>query len=210
MKPILPKFKHSQGPSNGSNGISLLQKGRMLLEFSPKNQGNQKGFQWNEKISFALTVEEMGLLLSQLPHYSVTLSRRIGGGESSNGVVGGAAPFKRISASTYEFVSTGTDTFTNEYVDKVLTVEPGEGATLTFQIDYRKDGVGGQKAPAFVSNETSNSAPLHVVLEAGEWEVISTLFRDSIPHLLGWNQMMNIGVHNVMNDRGGGGEDGFF
>jgi len=191
----MPKFKQSQGQSSSSgNTISLLQKGRMLLEFSPKNQGNQKGFQWNEKISFALTVEEMGLLLSQLPHYTVTLSRRIGG-EGNGG----------FDASTYDLISTGTAT--NEYMDKVLTVEPGDGATVMFQIDYMKDGVGGQKPPAFVPNEISTFAPLHVIVEAGEWEVISAIFRDSIPHLLGWNQMMNVGVHNAMNERGGGGGD---
>jgi hypothetical protein len=184
----MPKFKRAQGHSNGDI-ISLLQKGRLLLEFSPKNEDNQKGFQWDEKISFALNVEELGLILSQLQHYSVTLSRRIGGEPSST----------TFGASAYNLVSTNSSS--TEYMDKVLTVEPGEGATVTFRVDFMKDGMGGQKAPKFASNETSNSAPLHVVVEAGEWEVISSIFRESIPHLLGWNQMMDIAVHSAIKNR---------
>ena len=32
-------------------------------------------------------------------------------------------------------------------VEKVLTIEPGEGATLRFKVDYVKGGVGGQAPP---------------------------------------------------------------
>lgn len=186
IKPIMPKFKHVPTQSN-DNAVAIAQKGRMMLEFSPKNE--EKGFNWSEKISFALTAEEMGLLLSQLPHYSVTLSRRIGGAEQ--GGFGGSA-YNLVGAA-----SAGS----NEYIDKVLTAEPGEGATIAFRIDYMKDGVGGLTAPVFAQNETSRSAPLHVVVEAGEWEVISTIFRDSIPHLLGWNQMMDISIHHAIQNR---------
>ena len=32
-------------------------------------------------------------------------------------------------------------------VEKVLTIEPGEGATLRFKVDYVKGGMGGQAPP---------------------------------------------------------------
>ena len=47
-----------------------------------------------------------------------------------------------------------------------------------------KDGIGGQTPPSAAMNETSISAPLEVVVEAGEWEVVLSLLRDSIPQLL--------------------------
>jgi hypothetical protein len=182
IKPILPTFK---SVANG-DGISVQQKGRMLLEFAPTNPGNKPGFQWDEKIGFALSVDEMGLLISQLPHYGVTLVRKVGG-DQSNGFGGGS----------YNLVSSST----TESMDKVLTAQPGEGATITFRVDYMKDGVGGQIAPAAATSETSHAAPLEVLVEAGDWEVVLAIFRESIPYLLGWNKMMDIATENAIANR---------
>mmetsp|Transcript_11817 Transcript_11817/g.17720 ORF Transcript_11817/g.17720 Transcript_11817/m.17720 type:complete len:276 (-) Transcript_11817:5394-6221(-) len=181
MKPIMPKFK-----SVSNDAISLQQKGRMLIEFAPKNASNQPGFQWDEKIGFALSVEEIGLLISQLPHYGVTLSRKVGGDQSTG-----------FNGGSYDLVSSST----NESIDKVLTAQPGDGATITFRIDYMKDGMGGQLPPASATNESSRSAPLEVTVEAGEWEVLLSLFKESLPYFCGWNKMMDIGIANAIQNR---------
>jgi hypothetical protein len=181
IKPIMPKFK-----STSNDAISLQQKGSILMEFSPANPGNQMGWTWDEKIKFALSVEEIGLLISQLPHYPVTLTRTVGGDQN-----------RGFNGDSYNLVSSTS----NETMDKVLTAEPGDGAIIKFRIDYMKDGVGGQIPPAAATNEISSSAPLEVVVEAGEWEVMLAIFKESIPHLLGWNKMMSIGVENAIQNR---------
>lgn len=158
----------------------------MLLEFAPMNGGNQLGFQWDEKIGFALSVEEIGLLISQLPHYGVTLSRKLGGDQTSG-----------FNGASYDLVSSTT----NESIEKVLTATPGDGATIIFRVDYMKDGVGGQLPPASATNEGSRSAPLEVAIEAGEWEVVLSLFRESLPYFCGWNKMMDIGIANAIQNR---------
>lgn len=181
IKPIMPSFK-----SVSNDAIALQQKGRMLLEFAPMNGGNQLGFQWDEKIGFALSVEEIGLLISQLPHYGVTLSRKLGGDQTSG-----------FNGASYDLVSSTT----NESIEKVLTATPGDGATIIFRVDYMKDGVGGQLPPASATNEGSRSAPLEVAIEAGEWEVMLSLFRESLPYFCGWNKMMDIGIANAIQNR---------
>lgn len=185
IKPIMPTFK-SVGQSN--DAIAIKQKGRILIEFSPNNGGNQPGWNWDEKIGFALSVDEIGLLISQLPHYGVTLNRQVGGDQTSG-----------FGGGSYDLVSATSSS--SETIDKVLTAQPGDGATIQFRVDYMKDGIGGQTPPSAAMNETSISAPLEVVVEAGEWEVVLSLLRDSIPQLLGWNQMMSIGVQNAIEDR---------
>ena len=177
LKPIYPKFKHL-----GKDGVGVQSKGRMCLELAPSKPGTKMGYQWDQKIAFMLSVEEIGLLLSQWQHNRLVFTRQIGGDQQRGG----------FSGSGYDLVSTTTA----DAMDKVLTVEPGDGATARFQIDFVKDGIGGQIPP---TNETS--APLEVVLQAGEMEVISTLMRDSIPYLTGWNKMLAIGVEHAVQTR---------
>lgn len=178
IKPIMPKFK-----SVTQDGISLQEKGRMLLELAPAKTGNQRGFNWEEKISFALTVEEMGLMLSQLPHYRVAFGRKIGGNNSTG-----------FNGAGYDLVSAPVS---NESIDKVLIADPDDGATITFRLDFQKEGVGGQFPPPG-TNEGCRSAPLEATIEAGEWEVIKTLFRESIPRFLGWSKMMDIELSSAV------------
>lgn len=158
----------------------------MLVEFAPMNAGSQPGFQWDEKVGFALSVEEIGLLISQLPHYGVTFNRKVGGDQSTG-----------FNGGSYDLVTTST----NDSIDKVLTVQPGDGATITFRIDYMKDGMGGQLSPASATNESSRSAPLEVTVEAGEWEVLLSLFKESLPYFCGWNKMMDISIVNAIENR---------
>jgi len=54
--------------------------------------------------------------------------------------------------------------------------------------------------------------PIAVQVQAGEFEVIASLMRYSIPHLTGWAQQVDIAMHNAIsetvNGRGGGGYSG--
>jgi hypothetical protein len=154
MKPISPDFKVVS-----KDAIAVSNRGKLLLELSPAN--GTGGYIWDDKISFALSTEEIGLCLSQLPHYAVSFSRNIG-------------------------------SYTNENIEKVLTLTPGDGATITFSIDHEKDGVAGYMAQGL---ETS---ALSIVIQAGEWEVLSTLMRDTLPSLCGWNKMMEIQTNNAI------------
>ena len=128
----------------------------------------------------ALTVEEGGLLVNQLPMHEVEISRS---GNSNQGGRGGGeyslAPEPEISDAP----------------DKVLTVTPGDGATVTFTLDFVRDGVGGQLSPL---EDNSRHAPMEVVAQAGDFEVLKRLMEASIPQLLGWNNMMDIAIESMM------------
>ena len=51
------------------------------------------------------------------------------------------------------------------------------------------------------------STPLEVTLQAGEFEVIKSIFQTSIPYILGWNTTMDIASAAAMSKgmSGGGG-----
>lgn len=106
--------------------VDNTRKGRILLEFAPR--GADGKYAWNEAVRFGLNVEEVGLLVNQLPHYKVEYSRLPSAtnrtGDADEDFQGGA-----ISTDSPE---------------KVLTVEPGELGAINFTIDFVKDGVGGQ------------------------------------------------------------------
>lgn len=121
---------------------------------------------------FSLSVEEVGLLLSQLPGSSVELSHHTWSEDAS------AAEKQH-----------GFEQLSGDAVEKVMTIEPGEGATLTFKIDYMKGGLGGQTPPGM---EGLPSTPMEITIQAGEFEVLKSIFQTSIPYLLGWNTTMDI------------------
>jgi hypothetical protein len=82
-----------------------------------------------------MSVEEVGLFVSQLPQSGIELSHSLhyggygSGGEEDGGGSGGAK------------IASG------DMIEKVLTVEPGEASSVKFKIDYMKNGVGGQTPP---------------------------------------------------------------
>ena len=143
IKPSMPKFKRA-----GGNGIVVQHKGKLNFEFTPY-QG--KRWQWDDKTTFALTPEEAGLLLSQLPHYPVTLVRS---SESMNkmGDTGGAV-----------ITSGGND----DEVKKVFTVTPAKGV-ITFEADYVQNG----------SSGNVHGFPMKIDVQLGEWEVVKSLLEE--------------------------------
>jgi len=127
LKAMMPVFKKA-----GMDGVAVERRGKMMLEFVPRN-GSGAGFAWSDKTIFSLTVEEVGLLLSQLPGSAVELSHPTFGNE--DGVFGQGQE------------GSGVTQVSGDVVEKVLTVDPGDGATVTFKVDYVTNGVGGQTPP---------------------------------------------------------------
>mmetsp|Transcript_10107 Transcript_10107/g.23644 ORF Transcript_10107/g.23644 Transcript_10107/m.23644 type:complete len:270 (-) Transcript_10107:50-859(-) len=166
MKAAMPVFKKA-----GMDGVAVERRGKMMLEFVPRNASGS-GFAWNDKTIFSLTVEEVGLLLSQLPGNAVELSHPTF--SSDDGAFGQESQVTQVSG---------------DIVEKVLTVDPGDGATMTFKVDYVTNGVGGQTPPGF---DGIPSTPLEITIQAGEFEVLRSIFQTSIPYILGWNTTMDI------------------
>ena len=192
LKPLLPTFKPA-----GGDGVALDRRGKLMLSFTPSVGGGEAvhsgggggggNWKWQEQLTMALTVEELGLLVNQLPMHEVEICRAGSHQMQSRGVGGGE----------YSLAPEGE---VSDAPDKVLTVTPGEGATVTFAIDFVRDGVGGQISPL---EENSRHAPMEVVAQAGDFEVCKRLMEASIPQLLGWNSMMDIGVQSMITRSGG-------
>ncbi len=133
VRAVLPQFKRS-----GGDGVSVERRGKLLLDFIPRNTTGS-GFAWSEKIFFSLTVEEVGLMLSQLPMNAVELSHPVFGPESGGSE--GDEPGGRGGNTS------GVRQLAGDMTEKVLTIVPGEGGTVAFTIDFAKDGVPGQIPP---------------------------------------------------------------
>jgi hypothetical protein len=194
LKPLLPTFKPA-----GGDGVALDRRGKMMLSFTPLSasasggSGTNSGggsWLWQEQLTIALTVEEVGLLVNQLPTHEVEISRA---GSNNPGRGGGE----------YSLAEAGAEV--SDAPDKVLTAAPGEGATVSFTLDFVRDGVGAQLSPL---DDNSRHAPLTVVAQAGDFEVFRRLMEASIPQLLGWNTMMDIGVQSMIHRSGSGGGGG--
>jgi hypothetical protein len=183
VKMIVPGYRLVKGDSLV---VDTARKGRLLFEFTPR--GSEGGYIWNDQSRFALSAEEVGLFCNQLPQFEIELSR------SSN-----------VAASADE-ENMRFGPITNDMPEKVLRVTPGEGGTVNFQLDYVKDGIGGQ-SPGVGQD---GSGAMEVSVQAGEFEVILSIMRTSLPVLAGWSPLIDIAVQASINDavRGGGGYSG--
>lgn len=121
VRSILPQFKRA-----GSDGVSVERRGKLVLEFVPRAQTGA-GFLWKEKTPFSLSVEEIGLCISQLPGNPVELSHAYYGSESDD-----------------EGSRSGVTQTSGDNIEKVLTIQQSEGSCVKFTIDYMKNGVGGE------------------------------------------------------------------
>jgi len=182
LRASMPAFKRA-----GTDGVSVERRGKLVVEFVPRNNDGA-GFAWQSKTVFSLSVEEVGLLLSRLPENSVELSHKLYGAEAGDGA-------GDVS---------GVDQLAGDVVEKVLTVDPAEGAAATFKLDYMAGGVGGQTPPGLVDTPPT---PLEVTLQAGEVEVLKSICQSSLPYLLGWNTTMDIASAAAISKglSGGGG-----
>jgi hypothetical protein len=136
------------------------------------------GVNRDSQLRFGLSPEEVGLILDQLPNHPVELARRVPpGGENGGGSIGGV--------------------MSEDTPDKVLRITPGAGGSVSFRIDYEKDGVGGQ-SPAY--GEDHASGPLEVTAQLGEVQVVREIIRSSIPALVGWTTMLEVAMRKSIDD----------
>lgn len=165
LKAAMPTFKRA-----GGNGIAVKQKGKIFFEFTPF-MGNR--WQWNDKTAVSLSPEETGLLISQLPHYPVSLVRSEG--RNKMGVDGGGT-----------VITSGGD---DGEIKKVFTVTPANGV-ISFEVDYFQKGNGGQV----------HGFPMKIDVQLGEWEIVKSLLEESIPYLLGWRRMLDIATKDSLSN----------
>jgi len=172
FKPIMPEFKPA-----GKEGIALQNAGRMLLAFTRNSPG--RGFLWTEQIYFSLSVEEIGLLIAHIPHQPLKISRNLNVDSNDEG---------GVKDRKYDSIST-----TNDIGRKVLSIVPEEYA-IKFSIDYVDDSLD-------ASSQITREA-MEVAMQAGEWEVVKSTLKESIPYFLGWNHMMDIATSSAINEVG--------
>lgn len=158
------------------------------MEFIPRNNTGA-GFAWGDKTFFSLTVEEVGLILSQLPGNSLELSHPTYTSSGGTGDDGQETNVTQLSG---------------DVVEKVLNIDPADGAALSFKIDYMMGGVGGQTPPGVEGLPTT---PLEVTIQAGEFEVFKSICQTSIPYILGWNTCMDIASAAAISKGVSGGGD---
>jgi hypothetical protein len=140
-------------------------------------------------IRFALSPEECGLVLDQIPkNQPVVLLRRLP-----------LSPEYDVG---------------QELPDKVLHIVPGQGGMVSFKVDFELHGVGGQAAGGNQSPDVVG--PLEVVCQAGEMQVMLSLIQTTLPHLVGWTTQLDVAIQSAVgyairnhsNSGGGGGGGG--
>lgn len=126
-----------------------------------------------EQAKFALSVEEIGLCLDQLPHHPVELFRKAY-----------VSPEQQEAADV---------TGTANLPEKVCRLIPGEAGMVTLSCDFELDGQGGQQGP---------NGELHrkkeAILQLGEFMVVKEIMRDSILFLSGWSTQSQIAMDRVV------------
>ena len=97
----MPQFRRA-----GNDGVSVERRGKLILEWIPRNNTGA-GFAWNDKTIFSMTAEEVGLLIHQLPDNSVELSHptynNVSDGEDNTPVtqLGAGMLLRRINVGPY-------------------------------------------------------------------------------------------------------------
>ena len=127
MKCILPSFRIV-----GNRTVILdtkKGKGRLLFEFTPRLPPDER-FAWDKAIKFALSAEEVGVLIARLSNWEpVEFARQTGG-----------------AAAQYGFHDSN-DEMGRGSLQKIFRAIPAEDGSITFSIDYELDGNGGQDPP---------------------------------------------------------------
>jgi hypothetical protein len=78
-------------------------------------------------------------------------------------------------------------------ISKVLTVRL-ENDSASFIFDYVMNGTGGQE------NSDGLDVPLSVTASMGDFEVLQSVLRDSLPKLTGWSDLTNLNLENAVRD----------
>ena len=142
LRAIAPVFKNVKGESIVAD---MTKRGKILVELTPRGTN---GYIWADQVKFALTVEELGLICLQLPKEGVE--------------------FVRTSRSSQDYDFSGAMGMGGDLPDKILTISPGDGCTVTFTADFVKDGVGGHSpVPSYSGPLVSRS----IVQQSGNFLV---------------------------------------
>mmetsp|Transcript_59750 Transcript_59750/g.172434 ORF Transcript_59750/g.172434 Transcript_59750/m.172434 type:complete len:260 (-) Transcript_59750:88-867(-) len=166
FKLIPPEFRAvSQGKT-----IILNKKGRLFLEWVPK--GPEGRFLWDRPLRFALSPEEMGLLLTRMKqNQPIELHRK--GRTDHFGFGSSQVPHQHHEE--------------DGGLLKVFRAEPLKTGDVKMSCDYELDGRGGQQ-PA---TEMESQGPLSVELTAGEVQVVQSIVEYSLPRLTGWSHLLD-------------------
>ncbi|CAJ1942098.1 unnamed protein product [Cylindrotheca closterium] len=185
LKCIMPSFRLV---GNRTVVVDKTNKGRLLLEFTPRQAQDTNRFAWDQSIKFALLAEEVGTLVACLSHgQPVELARQTAalGGQQQQQQQQGQYGFHG------ETPGVGS-------LQKILRAMPDNGGAATFSIDYELDGRGSQDPP----NPNEVHGPLQIRLMAGEFQVLKSIMEHSIPRLVGWAQMMDRSAEDLVSAAG--------
>ena len=127
-------------------------------------------------IRFALSAEEIGYLLHQLPDNDVQFSR------------------KQFPPEQQGTVMDDGITETSTEPIKVFRMKSGEAGIVSLSVDYELNGVGGQQ----LSTVETGQGPMEVTAQLGEFQVIRELMRTSIPLLTGWETLTGVTMQRQM------------
>mmetsp|Transcript_11418 Transcript_11418/g.27608 ORF Transcript_11418/g.27608 Transcript_11418/m.27608 type:complete len:311 (+) Transcript_11418:43-975(+) len=181
VKCIMPSFRLV---GNRTVVADTSNKGRLLLEFAPRQVQDTNRFAWDQSIKFALSAEEVGTLVACLSHgQPVELARQTAAQQQQQGQYGFHGDTPGVGS-----------------LQKILRAMPDNGGAATLSIDYELDGRGSQESP----NPNEAHGPLQIRLMAGEFQVLKSIMEHSIPRLVGWAQMMDRPAKDLVAASGGG------
>mmetsp|Transcript_25484 Transcript_25484/g.59793 ORF Transcript_25484/g.59793 Transcript_25484/m.59793 type:complete len:205 (-) Transcript_25484:153-767(-) len=175
MKLLTPKFEITR------NTLTLppRSRGRLLLEWTPRDNEGRIIQDQEAKMSFALSAEEAGLVLDQLPENPVEIRR--------------APQQNPMLTQDPDAVDANQPP---QQIDKVCRITPKEAGLVEFKCDFELDGVGAQR-PAY--GDKSAQGPMAVSVQAGEFQVMREIMRTSLPILVGWQTMVGLSLENFYN-----------
>jgi hypothetical protein len=128
MKCIMPGFKIV---GNRTVIMETTKKGRLLLEFTPRQAHDTARFAWDQSVKFALSAEEIGTLVARL---------------STSQPVEFARQTAQNNNAQYGFHGSNDDKGMGS-LQKVFRAIPKSDGSIQFSVDYELDGRGSQDPP---------------------------------------------------------------
>jgi len=178
IKSIAPEFRVVGG---GMKSLVLDKKGKLMLEWVPKTANQNTRFAWDKPLRFALSPEEVGLVLTRMRQGKPVEIHRRNPNNSIGGSGGGGVSQPPPSQGGQNSL-------------KVFRVEPLTSGGVRMVCDYEFDGQGGQLSP----EPNESQGPLMMDLLVGETEVIQSILEYSMPRLTGWTVMLDQSIDHAL------------
>jgi hypothetical protein len=147
-------------------------------------------FSKDSNLRFALSAEEIGLIIHQLPLQQDVELIRYASYNNSNTSFSGAV--------------------SDDLPDKVLRIIPGEAGSVSYKVSFERGGLAVDTAYEN-GEQVAATGPLEVVAQLGEQVVMLELMRYSIPYLTGWSTFVDMSLNRSVDDSeivGGGSGSG--